>query len=137
MTNCSEQVHQFLHNRGLKGETNLCRIVGGSTRKIHAIKQMIPLRGGRVPGPLHYGPFSVHATLVPLAQQMAKRSGPFTDEASNDTGASSKSKPESKRVLALASVRHEKSSPLISAQEKTQSDVRGQENPSQANSLKK
>ena len=44
----------------------------------------------------------------------------------------SKSKPEGKRVLAVAAVRHEKCSPSISAQEKTQSDVKGQENPSPA-----
>ena len=43
------------------------------------------------------------------------------------------SKPVGKRVLALASVRHEKKSRLfISAEEKTQSDVKGQENPGQS-----
>ena len=83
-------------------------------------------------GLFHRSPFSVGAALVPLAQQMAKRSHPFTDEASKYSGASSMSKPEGKRVLALASVRHTKSSPLISAQEKTQSDIKGQENPGQA-----
>ena len=57
---------------------------------------------------------------------------PFTDEASKYTSASSKSKPVSKRVLSLAAVRHEKSSPLISVQEQTQPDVKGQENPGQA-----
>ena len=76
-------------------------------------------------------PFSVVATLVPLAQQMTKRTHPFTDEASKYTVARSKSKQEGKRVLGPAAVRHEKSSPLIPAQEKTQSDVKGQENPSQ------
>ena len=63
--------------------------------------------------------------MVLPVQQMAKGSRPFTDEASKYTGAC-------KRVLTLASVRHQKSSPLISAQEKTQSDVQGQENPNQA-----
>ena len=83
-------------------------------------------------GLFHRSPFSVGAALVPLAQQMAKRSHPFTDEASKYSGASSMSKPKGKRVLALASVRHTKSSPLISARETTQSDVKGQENPGQA-----
>ena len=46
------------------------------------------------------------------------------------------SKPEGKRVLALASVRHTKSSPLISAQEKTQSDVPSWQNPGQASSVR-
>ena len=41
-------------------------------------------------------------------------------------GASSKSKPVGKRVLALVAVRHEKSLPLIMAQEETQSDVKRQ-----------
>ena len=54
----------------------------------------------------HHSPFSVEATLVPPAQHMAKRSRPFTDEASKHTSASSKSKPVGKRVLALAAVRH-------------------------------
>ena len=44
---------------------------------------MITLRGGRVPERFHRSPFSVVAALVPLAQQMAKRSRPFTDEALN------------------------------------------------------
>ena len=56
----------------------------------------------------HRSPFSAVATLVPLAQQMAKRSHPFTDEASKYTGASSKSKPAGKIVVALASVRYSK-----------------------------
>ena len=42
---------------------------------------MITFRGGRVPELFHRSPFSVVAALVPLAQQMAKRSRPFTDEA--------------------------------------------------------
>ena len=77
-------------------------------------------------------PFSVVTTLVLPAYHMAKRSHPFIDEASKFTGASSKSKPEGKRVLALAAVGDEKSSPLISAQQKTPSDDTGQQNPSQA-----
>ena len=80
----------------------------------------------------HRSPFSVVSTLVPPAQQMAKRSRPSADEASKCKGALSKSKPAGKIVLALAAVRHEKSSPLISAQEKTQSNAEGQEKPSQA-----
>ena len=39
--------------------------------------------------------------------------------------------PRRKRAFALAAVRHQKSLYLISAQEKTQSDVDGQENPGQ------
>ena len=53
----------------------------------------------------HSSPLSVVATLVLPAHQMAKR-----DEASKHTGASSKSKPVGKRVLALAAVRQDKSS---------------------------
>ena len=74
---------------------------------------------GIVPECLHRSPFSVVAALVPLAHQM--------DEASKFSGASSKSNPLGKRVLALAAVRLEKSSLLILAQEKTQFDVKGQE----------
>ena len=79
---------------------------------------------GTVPESFRHSHFSVVAALVPSAQQMAKRSHPFTDEASKYTGASSKSRPENIRVLTLAAVRHDK-------QETTQSDVKGQVNPSQ------
>ena len=58
--------------------------------------------------------------LFLLAQQMAKRSRPFTDEASKYT------------VSSQSQQAREFLPPLISAQEKTQSDVKGQENPSQA-----
>ena len=78
---------------------------------------------------------AAHLQSLPLwfpFQHVAKRSRPFTDEASKYTGLSSKSKPEGKSVLELASVRHQKSSPLIPAQEKMQSDIQGQENPCQA-----
>ena len=77
-------------------------------------------------------PFSVVAALLPPAQQMAKRSHTITDEASKYTGVSLQSNPEGKRVLALASAQHQKSSPLISIQEKTQADLQVQENPAQA-----
>ena len=87
---------------------------------------------GVVLEPFHRSSCSVVATLILLAQHVVKRSRPFTDEASKHTGPSSKSKPEGKRVLALAAVRREKSSPLIPAQETTQSDVKGQVKPSQA-----
>ena len=63
----------------------------------------------RRPESFHRGPFSVVVALVPLVQQMAKKSRPLIDEASKYTGASSKSKPEGKRGLALASLRHQKS----------------------------
>ena len=56
---------------------------------------------GIVPESFHHRPFSVLAALVPPARHMAP----------------------------VASERHQKSSPLISAQEKTQSDVKDQENP--------
>ena len=69
--------------------------------------------GGKALESYYRSPFSVVAALVPPAQQMAKRSHPFTDEASKYQGASSKSKPVGKRVLALAAVRHGQSSPLI------------------------
>ena len=76
-----------------------------------------------VPESFHHSPFSVVAALVLLSH-------PFTHEASNYSGASSKSKPVGKKGSVLAAVRHERSSPLISGQEKTQSDVTGQVNPS-------
>ena len=88
------------------------------SHKIRGIKLIITFRGGRVPGSFHRSPFSVVTALVPLAYKIAKRSRPFTDEASKYTGASSKSKLEGKSVLALAAVRHRKSSSLISGQEK-------------------
>ena len=87
---------------------------------------------GIVPESYHRSQFSVFATLVLSAQQMARKSRPFTDEASKYTGASSKSMPVGWRVLALAAVRHEKSSPSISDQEKEQSDVKVHVNRSQA-----
>ena len=80
----------------------------------------------------HRSHLCVVATLVLLVHQMAKRSQPFPDEASKDTGAPSKSKLAGKSVLALAADRHEKSSPLSVAHERMQSDVEGQENPGQA-----
>ena len=57
-----------------------------------------------VPESYHRSQFSVVAFSVLRAQQIANRSHPFTDEASKYTGASSLSKPESKRVLAQAAV---------------------------------
>ena len=114
----SKQSHQSQHNHGLKGQTSLGRIIGRSTDKIRGIKQIITLRGGRVLESFHHSPFSVVAALLPPAQQMAKRSHISTDEASKYTGVSPKSNPEGKRVLALASAQHQKSSPLISVQER-------------------
>ena len=132
MTNRSKQFHQSQHNHGFKNQTNLGRIVDGSTPKNRGIKQIITCRGGRVPESFHRSPCSVVAALVPLAQQMAERIHSFTDDASKHTGASPK--PAGKGDLALASVGHQKSSLLISAQEKTQSDVQGQENRGQPSS---
>ena len=54
---------------------------------------------------------------------MAKRRHQSIDDVQKFTGASPKSKPLHRRVLALAAVRHDKISPLLSAQEKAQSDV--------------
>ena len=71
------------------------------------------IRFGIVPESFHHSPCSVVAALVPLAYEVAKRGHPFTDEASKYTGASSKSNPAGKRVLALAAVRHDESSPSI------------------------
>ena len=87
---------------------------------------------GMVLESFHRRPFSVVAAVVPLAQQMAKSTRPLTVEASNYAGESSKSEPDGKAVLVLAAVRHQQISPLISAQEKTRSDVKGQEHPCQA-----
>ena len=81
----------------------------------------------------HRSPCSVVAALVPLAHQTAKRSHPVTDAASTCTGASSKSKPDGKRVLALAAVRHQKSSSLISLSSRKRDPAsKGQKNPGQA-----
>ena len=132
VANRSKQVHQSQHNHGFKGQPNLVRIVGGSIHKIRGIKQIITFGGGKALGSFHRSQFSVVAALVPPTQQMAKRSHPFVGKASKFSGALSKSKPVGKRVLALAAVRHQMSSPLISAQEKTQFNVQGKENPGQA-----
>ena len=75
---------------------------------------------------------SVVAALVPSARKMTKRSRHSRDQDSRVSGASSKPNPEGNRALALAAVRHQKSSPLISAQEMTQSDVPRQERPGRA-----
>ena len=72
VTNCSGQMHQTQHNRGLRYQTNLGSIVGGSAHKICGIKQIVTFRGGRVPESFHRSSFSVVAALVPPAQQMAK-----------------------------------------------------------------
>ena len=56
----------------------------------------------------------------------------FIDEVAKFEGASSKSIAQGKRAFALAAVRHRESSLLISAQEKTQIDVRIEDNPGQA-----
>ena len=122
-----QKVYQTQHKRGLKCHTNLCKIFGGNTHKIRGIKPIITVRAGKVPESFHRSPFSVVAALP--AQQMAKRSRPFTDEASKYTG---EPKQVCKRVLALVAVRYEKSSPLISAEEETQSDVKSQINSSHA-----
>ena len=103
----SKQVHQLQHNHGLKDQANFGRIIVRSTDKIRGIKQIISLRGGSVPESFPRSPFSVVAALLPRAQQTAKRSHTFTDEASKYTGVSPKSNPEGKRVLALASLRHQ------------------------------
>ena len=106
-------------------------VVMGITRRCSAertveMEQASRAMVTRVHETLDRSPFSVVVALVPLAQQVAKRSRPFPDEASKDTGASSKSEPEGKRLLALASVRHQQSSQLISAEAWTESDVSGQ-----------
>ena len=63
---------------------------------------------------------------------MATRSRHSRDQDSKVSVTSSKPNPEGNRALALAAVRHHKSSPLISAQEMTQSDVPRQERPGRA-----
>ena len=65
--------------------------------------------------------------MVLPVYQMAKRSRPFTDEASKLTVASLSQRPQADEQS--RAVRQDKSSPLITAQEKTQSDVKGQVNP--------
>ena len=102
VTNWSRQVHQTQRKCGLKCQTNLGKVVGGKTHKIRGIKiDYHDSCGGKALEAYHRSPLTVIAALVPLAQQMAKRSRPFTDEASKYTGALSKSKPVGRRVLAL------------------------------------
>ena len=48
VTNCSKQVHQPQHHRGLKGQTNPGTITGGNIHKVREIKQITTIRGGRV-----------------------------------------------------------------------------------------
>ena len=62
---------------------------------------------------------------------MAKRRNLFADDASKYASASSETTHVDQRVLPLAAVRH-KNSPLIIAEDKTHSDVKGQVNPNQA-----
>ena len=128
-TDCSRQVHLTRYNRGLKYQTNLGKIVCGNIHNTLGIKLTVTILGGRGPESYHSSPISVVATSVLLAQQMAKTSRPHTDEAS---GAASQSSVVSRRVLSQAAVLHQKSSQLISAQENAQSEVKGQEHPSQA-----
>ena len=84
-----------------KAEPILAESFSSSTHRFRGIEQIITSSGGKFPESYHRSPFSVVATVVLPAQQMAKRSRPFTDGASKYTGASSKSKPVGKRVLAL------------------------------------
>ena len=81
-------------------------------------------------------PHVVVASLVPFARKMAKRNRHSVDEVSKFECASSTSVPEGKRAFALAAVRNQRSSLLIPAQEKTQSDVKGQENPRQTSGVR-
>ena len=95
MTNRSKQVRQSQHNRGLKGQTNPSRIVGGSTH-----------RNFWVQTECHFSWWQGFLRLVTVATfQSAIRL------LAKPQNTQSKSKPEGKRVLALASVRHQKSSP--------------------------
>ena len=98
------------------------------SQKIRGVNQMMTLRGGNF-GQDHRGSFAVGAVLVPLVLEMATRSHHSVDGLLKFEGASSNPVPEGQRAFALAAVRHQKSSPLISAQEKTHTDVKGQENP--------
>ena len=80
----------------------------------------------------HRSSSSVVAALVPSARKMTKRSRHSRDQDSKVSVASSEPNPEGNRALALAAVRHHKSSPPISAQEMTQSDVPRQQRPGRA-----
>ena len=95
---------------------------------------MITLRGGRVPEPFHRSPFSVVAALVPLAQQMAKRSRPFTDEALNTQVRyqSHEARRQKSSRAGYSATSKKKNSRLISALEMTRSAVTSQESPGQA-----
>ena len=123
VTNCSKPV--------LKGQTNVGRVTDGSTQKIRGIKQIIALRGGRVPEPLSLQPTESRCRFGSACSADREEKPSDYDAASKYRGASSKSTPEGKSVLALAAVRHQKSPQVISFQEKTRSDVQGQENPGQ------
>ena len=67
---------------------------------------------GIVPESFPRCPFSVVAALGPSAQDVANRSRHSIDDVSKFEGASLKSMPDGKMALALAAVRHQKSSPF-------------------------
>ena len=133
MTSYSKQFHQSQSHRGLSGQINLGSITGGSIHKVRGIKQIITFRAGRVHEFHHRSHFSACATLVLPVHWTAKRSRPSADEASKFTGASSKSKLVGKEFSRwLQFDMQSAGSQLCVAQEKTQSDGKGHEKPSQA-----
>ena len=77
-----------------------------------------------VPESFYRSPFSVVAALVPLAQQMAK-SSVYRTKLRNTQAPRQSQRRQNLRWLQCELER----APLLSAQEKTQSDVEGQKNP--------
>ena len=126
-TTCTKQITLQAHPphdlHVLVKQTNIGNIFRGSAHQIRGNGDVITIRGCNNSQD-YRRPFSVVAALVPLARKLAQRRRHSVDEFSKFEGASSKSIPEGKRALALAAAPHQKSSPLISAQEKSQSDVK-------------
>ena len=103
MTNRSKQVHQS-HNHGLKGQTNFDRIVDGSPHKIRGITQICMFRGGRVQGLIS----AAHFESLPLWFRLPSRWRREAVHLLTKPRNTQARRPEGKRVLALAGVRHQK-----------------------------
>ena len=95
--------HVGLCNVGAGTQTVVWRLIRLNIKRTYAsanVTRIISIgtsRGGKIHESHHRNHSSVVATLVLLVQQMAKRSQPFTDEASKKTGPSSKPKPVGKK----------------------------------------
>ena len=135
VTNRSTHIHQSQHNRGLKGQTDLGNIVGGEhSQNFVGANKLITIRGGRVPEVFftvaHFQSLPLWFCLLCRWRREATR---FLMKPRITQAASPKSKPKgNKSSRAGFSAIYRSSSPLTSAQEDTESDVKSQENPGQA-----